>query len=518
MADAKRLAKNTLFMYIRMILIMVVSIYTSRVILDKLGVDDYGIYNAVASIVAMVTFLNVTLSTSTSRYLTYDLGLGDYVKLKKTFSTSFYTHLILAGIMILLLETIGLWYMANKFVIPEGREFAVHVVFQISILTTAIAVIQVPYTASIMAHEDMNVYAYVGIFDVFARLGIVYLLSISPMDNLIFYAILAALVQISVIALYVIISRRKYQETHLTRHFSKSTFNGMMGFTGWTLVANLSNTVKVQGSTVLLNLFFAPAIIASKALANQVTQAVMQFISNFRVALNPQIIKSYSAGELDEFKKWSLRSTVISCDLLLIISLPCVVTMKTILNIWLVEVPPLAVEFTQIAIVAQVVESISSSTYIPFVASGKLKLNALWGIVTGFAFFIILYLIFKVGYGALWVQWLYLIFSFISVFIFRPYLLHIEIGFSYTEVFKCIWDCFKPMLLAGAFTYLLSLLYSEDLWQQILLFFSVLFTSCLSVWLFLEKPLRLYVLNFVKKDLQDEIVYFYYNVFKSCRR
>lgn len=498
MADAKRLAKNTLFMYVRMILIMVVSIYTSRVVLDKLGVDDYGLYNAVAGIVAMVVFLNTTLSTSTSRFLTYQLGKGNMETLKDTFSTSFYTHFILAGIIMLLLETIGLWYMENKFVIPEGREFAVHMVFQISIFTTVIAVIQVPYTATIMAHENMDVYAYVGIFEVLAKLGIVYLLSLSPMDNLIFYALLVAFVQVIVIALYIIISRRKYKESHLTHHFNGETFQGMLGFTGWTMVANLSNTMIVQGSTVLLNLFFAPAIIASKALANQINHAVMLFVSNFRVALNPQIIKSYALGEIDQFKIWSLRSTVISCNLLLILSLPCVVTMKTILNMWLIEVPPLAVEFAQIAIIGQVIESISSSTYIPFVASGKLKQNSLWSIVTGFGYFITLYLIFMYKGGALWVQWLYLVVSFVGVFVFRPYLLHKEVGFSYTEVFNCIWNCFKPILLSGTIAYFLMLFWGEEIWQQALLFLSVLMITCIAVWVFLEKAMQQYVLTIVK--------------------
>lgn len=501
MADAKRLAKNTLFMYIRMILIMVVSIYTSRVVLDKLGVDDYGLYNAVASIVAMVTFLNTTLSTSTSRFLTYDLGKNDMKTLKNTYSTSFYIHLILAGIIVLLLETIGLWYMANKFVIPEGRGFAVQVVFQISIITTAIAVIQVPYTAAIIAHENMKVYAYIGIYDVIARLGIVYLLQQSSFDKLILYALLIAIVQISVMGLYIVISHKKYKETHLVHYFSRKTFRGMMGFTGWTLVANFSNTVKVQGSTILLNLFFAPAIIATQALANQITNAVMQFVNNFRVALNPQIIKSYSAGEIDDFKRLSLRSTVISSYLLLILSLPCVVTMKTILGIWLVEVPPLAVEFTQIAIMGQVIESIASSTYIPFVASGKLKLNALWGIVTSFSFFMVLYLVFKNGGGALWVQWLYLILSLTGVFVLRPYLLHKEIGFTYCEVFSCIWDCFKPIIVAGSLSYVLMFFIGEELGNQIILFVTVFLMTCLIVWAFLEKAMRDYVLNMVKSKI-----------------
>ena len=498
MADAKRLAKNTIFMSARMILIMIVSIYTSRVVLDKLGVDDYGLYNAVASIVAMIVFLNTTLSTSTSRYLTYDLGQGVFDKLQVTFSTSFYAHLMLAGIVVLVMETIGLWYMANKFVIPEGREFAVHAVYQISILTTVIAVLQVPYTASIMAHENMEVYAYIGIFEVMAKLAVVYLLAISPIDSLIMYALLIALVQIIIMAIFIIISRRRYPETHLTKSFNRETFRDMLGFTGWTALANLSNTVIVQGATLLLNLFFTPAIIASKALANQITNSVMQFVNNFRVALNPQIIKSYASGEIDDFKKWSLRSTVITSDLMLVLGLPCFATMKTILKIWLVEVPPMAVEFTQLVIVSQIIMSISSSTYIPFVASGKLKLNAIWGTITGFGYFLLVFLFFKIGFGALWVQWMYLALAFVSVFLLRPYLLHKEVGFSYKEVFRCIFDCFKPMIVAGLLTYLAMSFFDDSLWQQALLFVFVFISTLAVVWGFFEKAVRIYIIGVVK--------------------
>lgn len=502
MADAKRLAKNTLYMYARMILIMLVSIYTSRVVLDKLGVDDYGLYNAVASIVAMIVFLNTTLSTSTSRFLTYDLGQGDTTKLKNTFSTSFYTHLLLAIFIVVIMETVGLWYMLHKFIIPEGREVASFAVFHISIFTTVIAVLQVPYTASIMAHENMDVYAYVGIFEVVAKLAIVYLLMIAPIDALIFYALLVAVVQLVVTLLYVAISRHKYPETHLVRHFSKDTFRGMMGFTGWTAVANLSNTVIVQGATVLLNLFFAPAIIAAKALANQITNAVMQFVNNFRVALNPQIIKSYASGDIGEFKRWSLQSTVITSDLMLIIGLPCVVSMKTILGLWLVEVPPLAVEFTQLAIISQIIHSISASTYIPFVASGKLKWNAIWGVVVSVAYFVAMYVVFRLGGGALWVQWLYIVVAFVSVLILRPVLLHNEVNFTYQEVFRCTWDCFKPIIFAGALAFGSSYFFGDTLFQQATLFVVVLIETCAVVWLFLEKPMRKYIVEMVKSKLR----------------
>lgn len=502
MADAKRLAKNTLYMYARMILIMLVSIYTSRVVLDKLGVDDYGLYNAVASIVAMISFLNATLSTTTSRFLAYDLGQGDSAKLRNTFSTAFYTHLILAGIVALILETAGLWYMYHKFVIPEGREFATHVVFHLSVVTTVIAILQVPYTAAIMAHENMGVYAYIGIADAVLRLGIVYVLAIILIDKLVLYAILVALVQIVITMAYVIVSRVKYPETKLERQFSKDTFGRMMGFTGWTAMANLSNTLIVQGATVLLNLFFAPAIIAAKALANQVTHAIMLFVNNFRVALNPQIIKSYAANEIEDFKKLSLRSTVVTSDLLLVLGLPCIATMKTILDIWLVEVPPMAVEFTQLALFSQIIMSISSSTYIPFVASGKLKLNAIWGTIMGLGYFVILYVMFKVGSGALWVQWLYILLAFVFALFLRPYLLHKEIGFTYGEVYRCVWDCLKPVIITSAITFGLMLLFNEAIWQQALLFVIVLLVTCIVVWLTLERQIRDYLVALAKSKIR----------------
>ena len=502
MADAKRLAKNTLFMYLRMILIMAVSIYTSRVVLDKLGVDDYGIYNAVASIVAMVIFLNTTLSTSTSRFLTYDLGNGDTEKLKNTFSTSFYTHLVLAGIIVLLLETVGLWYMGHEFVIPEGREFAVHVVYQVSILTTTIAVIQVPYTAAILAHENMDLYAYIGIADAVLKLGIAFMLSFSSMDKLVLYALLLAIEQIIIALAYFIVSHMKYVETVLKRYFSKETFGRMMGFTGWTAVANLSNTIVVQGAVVLLNLFFAPAIIAAKALADQISNAVMRFIENFRLALNPQIIKSYAAGEMEEFRKWSLRSTVVSFNLMMVIGLPCMASMQGILNIWLVEVPPLAVEFTQLAILAHLVGCISSSTYIPFVASGKLKLNAITGTITGFGYFIILYVLLRLGSGALWVQWLYLILMLLSVFWLRPYLLHKEVGFTYKEVYSCIWECFRPMVVASIIAVGIMYFFNETLPQQACLFALVFIETCIVAWLFIDRQMRRYFINMIKTKIR----------------
>lgn len=502
MADTRKIAKNTLYMYFRMILVMVVTIYTSRVILDKLGVDDYGLYNAVASVVAIIAFLNVTLSTSTSRFLTFDLGRGDEVQLQKTFSTTFFTHLFLALLIFVLMETVGLWYMNYKFVIPEGREFATQVVFQFSILTTAVSVCTVPYTALITAHEDMNIYAYVGILDVSLRLFVVYLLILSPVDKLNVYAFLLLCVQSLMALIYIAICRKKYGESKIKAYFSRQTFLNMLGFTGWTAVANLSNTLTVQCTVLLLNLYFAPAIIAAKALADQVSAAIMKFVGNFRAALNPQIIKLYAANDLEGAKSLTLKSTVISFDLMLIMGMPFVFTMDTVLGFWLKEVPAQAVLFTKIAIFAQIINTISSSTYIAFVSSGKLKSNAILGLVTGFAFFLILYFIYRLGGDAVWAQYLYLIFGLFGVFVSRPWLLTKDLNYELKEVMLCNWDCFKVLIPALFLSCSLAYILSSDLISQVVLFVGVGFICVTCSYLFMDKTMKIMIREIVKNKLR----------------
>ena len=498
MADAKRIAKNTMFMYIRMILIMAVSIFTSRVVLDKLGVNDYGLYNAVASVVAVMTFLNQTLSTSTSRFLNYDLGQGDQEKLRETFSTAFFSHVFLAGMIVVAMETVGLWYIATKFVIPEGREWATHLVFQLSILNTSILVVQVPYTASIIAHENMNVYAYVGIIEVLAQLGIVYLLSISPIDKLVFYAALLVSVRVVVFLLFGGICRHCYSETLVRARFNRKTFQRMLGFTGWTAVANVSNSFIVQGAVLLLNLFFAPVVIAAQALASQVSHAIMHFVNNFRVAMNPQIIKSYAAGDFDESKRLTLTSTIIAFDLMLVIGLPFICTMDTVFRLWLVDVPEYAVSFTRFAVFSQIIHTVATSTYVPFVASGRLKKNAIWGLVAGISYFVLLYFIFALGGDAMWTQYAFLLLVLVSSLVIRPLLLHLELGYQWRDLLSCYWQCCKVFIFALAVAYVLSVCFDKSLWQQVVLFLSVLITSLISVIVFMEKRMRRYVLNLIK--------------------
>lgn len=501
MADAKCIAQNTMFMYIRMILIMAVSIFSSRVILDKLGADDYGLYNAVASVVAIITFLNQTLSTSTSRFLTFDLGQGDELRLRNTFSTTFFSHLLLVGFIVVVMESIGLWYIMNKFVIPEGREFATFMVFQLSILNTAIIVMQVPYTATIIAHENMRIYAYIGVWEVFAQLGVVYLISMSPIDKLVFYAVLLVLVRIIVFFLFWITCRWRYPETCLKPYFNRHTFRRMLFFTGWTAVANVSNSFVVQGSVLLLNLFFAPVVITAQALASQVSHAIMQFVNNFRIAMNPQIIKSYAAGNRDSSKRLTLVSVVISFDLMLIIGLPFIFTMDAVFDLWLIEVPAFSVEFTRWAVFAQILNTIGTSTYVPFVASGKLKRNALWSVVTGFSYFVLLYIFFLFGYNVMWVQYVFLLHVAFNILFVRPLLLHTEMNYQWGEIISCYWQCLKVLVVALVISFTFYHFLDKTFLQRTILFICIFITSTLSSLIFMERDLRKYALDIIQHKL-----------------
>ena len=272
---------------------MAVSLFTQRVVLDKLGASDYGIYAAVGGVVAMLGFLNGTLSTGTSRFLTFELGKGDLNKLKNTFSTAFYAHLILAAIVAVVLLTGGVWFVEHKLIIPLDRLNAAVWVLVISVFTTFVSITQVPYTSVVIAHEHMSIYAYIGLLEASAKLGIVYFLSLTTWDKLIFYAALVATVQIAVAFFFRYYCLRHYNESHLLKHFDKHIFKEMISFSSWSLIANVSYVLGTQGLIIVMNMFFNPVVIAAQQIGNQINAALYQFRSNFTSAINPQIIKLY---------------------------------------------------------------------------------------------------------------------------------------------------------------------------------------------------------------------------------
>lgn len=432
----KRVAKNTLFLYFRMILIMLVTLYTSRVVLAQLGIKDYGIYNVVGGVVTMFAFLNNCMTTSTQRFLTFELGKGNTQRLKDVFAASLNIHIAIALTIVVLAESIGLWFVNYKLVIPADRLVAANWVFQFAILSFCVNIIQVPYNAVIIAHEKMNVYAYISIVEVMLKLGIVYLLSVSPFDKLIAYAVLIFAVQLLIRAIYQIYCRKNYEESKFRLFWDKSLYQQMSGFAGWNLFGSLAWMLRDQGLNIVLNLFFGPVINAARGVATQVSGAVMNFISNFQVALNPQITKNYANGNIQEMEKLTYLGIKFSYIILFFLAFPLSLNINYVLRLWLVEVP----DYTALFIILIMIDSMVGNLFgVPLMtslsATGKIR-N--YQIVVSFIILLIVpvgYIALRLGCDAPSVFYITIIFSGISGFA-RFLFCRKQIGYSLREMIK----------------------------------------------------------------------------------
>lgn len=369
----KRIAKNTLLLYFRMLLTMAISLYTSRVVLHVLGVEDFGIYNVVGGVVAMFSVISGSLSAAISRFITYELGKGDKEKLVRIFSSSVTIQLGLGLVIIILAEVIGVWFLNEKMSIPENRMYAANWVFQLSILTFVINLISVPYNAAIIAHEKMSAFAYISILEVVAKLIIVYMLLLSPIDKLIFYAILMASVALIIRFVYGFYCKRNFEEC--TYHFilDKELLKKMFGFAGWNFIGASSAVLRDQGGNIVINLFCGPTVNAARGIAYQVNSAIHGFVSNFMMALNPQITKSYAAGDKEYMMTLIYQGARLSFYILLILSLPVIVNTHYILTLWLKIVPEHTTLFVQLVLIFAMSESISNPLITAMLATGKIR-------------------------------------------------------------------------------------------------------------------------------------------------
>lgn len=373
----KTIVKNTAFLYFRMMLTMIISLYTSRVILQILGVDDFGIYQAVGGIVGFLSFINSALSTGSSRFLTFELGVGNLEKLKRVFSTTLTVHIVIALVIIIIAETVGLWFLYNKMIIPPERMNAAVYTFHISILTAVFTLTQVPYNASIIAHEKMSVFAYMSIVEVSAKLLIVYLLGIGSIDKLKLYATLLFVVQISLMIFYRYYCGKHFKETVYHLIFDRMIFKSIASFSGWSLFANSAIALNNQGILLLLNMFFSPSVVAARAISIQANMAATQFVNNFRAATVPQIVKRYAAGEINASKQLLLSSTKYSYYLMFLLCFPICLLAHPLLKLWLGIVPEYTVIFLQIIIVQSLFQVFDTSFYTALYAKGQLRENAL---------------------------------------------------------------------------------------------------------------------------------------------
>lgn len=369
----KRIAKNTLLLYARMMLMMFISLFTSRIVLQALGVDDYGIYNVVGGVVAMFSILSSALNAAIVRFISVELGKSDKQRLNLVFCTSVSTQLILIGIIVLLLETIGLWFLNFKLVIPTDRLVAANWVFQFSVLTFALNMWSIPYNSAITAHEKMNAFAYVSIFESLAKLAVAYLILIYSYDKLVLYAFLLCIVSMIVRLIYGIYCKRNFEECKFRFRTDKGLLKEMFGFAGWNFIGASSTIIREQGSNILLNLFFGPAVNAAKGLAVTVNAAITGFSGNFMTAVNPQIYKSYSSGERDYTMKLVFQSTRLSYYIFILIGLPIIATAPYLLNLWLENVPEHTVNFVRLVIIFSMSESLAGPLLTLNYATGNIK-------------------------------------------------------------------------------------------------------------------------------------------------
>lgn len=370
----KRIAKNTILLYFRMLFTMGVSLFTSRVILQTLGVEDYGIYNVVGGIVSMFTFLNGGMVSATQRYLTFEIGKGNKERLSKVFSTALQIHLFIALVIVILSETVGLWFLYEKLVIPEERMNAAFWVYQCSVLACVVSIMSVPYNASIIAHEKMSAFAYISVAEVTLKLLIVYLLYLSLWDKLIVYAGLTICVQLLIRWIYAHYCSKHFPESHYQHHIDKSLFKEMFSFAGWSFWGNLAAILYTQGLNMMLNIFFGPVVNAARGIAVQVQHAVQGFVTNFQMALNPQITKNYATGNLTQMHLLMFRSARFSFFLLYLLTLPILLETDYILTLWLKTPPSETVTFTQWMIAISLIYTTASPCVIANQATGKVKL------------------------------------------------------------------------------------------------------------------------------------------------
>ena len=503
-ANSKRIAKNTMFLYIRMMVVMAVTLYTSRVILNTLGATDYGIYNVVGGIVTIVGFLNSALGGSTSRFLTFALGEKNEEKQKKTFGATLNLHICVALFVLIVGETIGLWFFYEKMIIPEERLTAAFWVYQFSIITTMVSFTQVPYNASLIAHEEMSIYAYVGLYEAFSRLTIAYLITISPIDKLVFYGLLFLLNTLAVQFYYRWYAVKHFIECRFFLVKDKKLYKQLLSYSGWDLFGNLAVVCQGQGVNLMLNIFFGPIVNAARAIAIQIHGGVSQFISSFMTAVRPQVIKNYAEGNVDRMYKLTFYTAKFSYMLMLALVVPICFEINFILKLWLGDnVPDDTALFAVIVLVTYTWRTFHVAALMPFHAIGKIKTGNVTIGSLMIASLPIGYIFFKFGCPAYTVFLVILAIEVVGMFAIW-WLIHTYEYFPYRLLFT------KVLIPSGIVTLLTLVLptcilfFLEDGWIRfcLILIASEASLGLSALFVGLNKDERTRVLSFLKNKLK----------------
>ena len=393
-----RIVKNTTFLYVRMLLLMGVTLYTSRVVLDVLGVDDFGIYQVVGGVVAMFGFLNNSMSLTTQRFLNFEMGKNDKIRVNRFFCLSISVHFLLALLVLILAETVGLWFLESKLDIPIDRMDAAKWVFHFSVFSAMVTIMQVPYNASIIANEQMNVYAYLSLIEVFLKLVVVFLIKLFDVDSLKLYAVLIFVVTVFVAAIYRLYCSIKFDTCKFRLFWDRMMFIDLFSQSSWNLLGTSANMMTTQGKKFLLNVFFGVALNASEGIASQVNAAINQFMINFLTAIRPQIVKLYAQNKMKELNELVYKGSLYSYYLIYLLTLPVLIQTETILSIWLKNVPTYSVLFTQLVLIIGLINATSVAYATAFQASGEVKIYQIIVSSTLFLTIPIAYICLKLGY------------------------------------------------------------------------------------------------------------------------
>ena len=365
-------------MYLRMLVMTIISFYTSRIVLEALGVEDFGIYNIVGGIVVLFSFLNNAMANATQRFISFELGKDDTNGITAVFQMSINCHIIISIVLFILSETIGLWFVNTYLNIPPERFFAANIVYQFSILTFIINIIRVPFYSVIISYERMSFFAYISIVEALLKLGVVYLILYFSYDKLIQYSIWNFVLCISIFIIYIIYTYLHFPKCRYSKYWDKGLFMGLMSFSGWSMVNGSSNIIAQQGSNILLNIFYGVSINAGYGIATQVSNAIYQLVSNFQVSFQPQIVKLYAHNEIQAESILLVRSSKLSFFLLFMIFLPVAISLKEFLSVWLMEIPPFATSFTLWMLLFFLIDAIQGPFWMAIYATGNIRGYSIW--------------------------------------------------------------------------------------------------------------------------------------------
>lgn len=498
----KTIAKNTLMLYMRAILMMGIGLYTSRIILKSLGITDFGIYNAVGGIIAMFGFISSSLSNATSRFITIAIGRGDQGYTNRTYGNIKVMYYILCVVIVLFAETVGLWFLFNKMTIPADRMSAAFWVYQYSVLSSVVGFISVPYNSAIIAHERMSAFAYISLLDATLKLVICFLLQMSPYDKLIVYATLLFFVGVIDRIIYAVYCNKRFEEVHAPARIDKEQLREILTMSGWSLSGNLFWILNTQGVNLILNVFFGPVVNAARGIAMQVQGVMGQFVTNFQTAINPQITKSYANVEYDRMHSLLHLSSKFSYFLMLLMSVPVFIEAPIILKWWLGTIPDNTIVYLRIILLYSVFATLANPLWIAVLATGKLKKYQLWDNMVQALVLPISYIAFKFFHAASY--WVFIILLvaeiveiFVRVWVVLPLINHKYLDYIREVVIPLVLVSFvAPLVPFGLSNYLST--------NEVVEFFMIsvisVLNSLLFIWILgMKRSERVYFVEFLKK-------------------